>query len=222
MRKGYRVTLGILTIMILLTISVGTSYSFYSVSATQDGTNNLTSSCFSVEFKDTVDNNTYKGSIKLNAEGHYAYPMTEENAKTKLTPYTFTLTNNCTTENATTGINYSIIINTMTQTPSDTTKGDLTEYLKYKIGEETSQKLNTTPYTTPSYVTNEKAGDIAHTYLLKSGTLAQNGSETFNLRIWIPDDACNGNECEEKIMGKTFEGQIMVITSMGTVASTLP
>ena len=33
MRSGYKVTLGILTIMILVTITIGTSYSYYSIAS---------------------------------------------------------------------------------------------------------------------------------------------------------------------------------------------
>ena len=39
MRKGYKITLGVLTIMILITLTIGTSYSYYSVSDVQEDNN---------------------------------------------------------------------------------------------------------------------------------------------------------------------------------------
>ena len=83
MKKGYQVTLGLLSIMILLVVSVGTSYSYYSVSSAQSTTNNFGAACLSVQFTEGND-----GSINLNnTAGHYAYPMTESTAKSKIKPY---------------------------------------------------------------------------------------------------------------------------------------
>ena len=50
MRSGYKVTLGVLTIMILVTITIGTSYSYYSVASKQQDPNKLTTTCFEVSY----------------------------------------------------------------------------------------------------------------------------------------------------------------------------
>ena len=68
MRKGYKITLSVLTIMILITITVGTSYSYYSVSDIQDNPNTLTSTCFNIEYSEGTN-----GSINLTN----SYPMSE-------------------------------------------------------------------------------------------------------------------------------------------------
>ncbi len=52
MRKGYKITLSVLTIMILVTITIGTSYSYYSVSDVQSEENTLTSTCFNITYND--------------------------------------------------------------------------------------------------------------------------------------------------------------------------
>ena len=50
MRNGYKVTLSILTIMILMTLTIGTSYSYYSISAEQEEPNVLSTTCFKINF----------------------------------------------------------------------------------------------------------------------------------------------------------------------------
>ena len=88
-------TLGVLTIMILLTLTIGTSYSYYSISDTQDEPNNLTTTCFDVKFSDGSG-----GSIKLNTEGNFGYPMSDAKALASSNYYEFTLTNSCSNEGA--------------------------------------------------------------------------------------------------------------------------
>src|SRR5699024_4059471 len=96
MRSGYKVTLGILTIMILVTITIGTSYAYYSISSTQENPNEISTTCFDVSYTEGSN-----GSINLPA----TYPMSEANALKKLQPYEFTITNPCTSENASNPIN---------------------------------------------------------------------------------------------------------------------
>ncbi len=209
MRKGYKITLGLITIMILLTISVGTSYSYYSISDIQKEENNLTTTCFKIDFSGSND-------IALNTAGKFAYPMSDVNAANKLTPYTFTITNSCTTSNAASGVNYEIVFNT---------KGDLNDYIRYKLDEGATLGTATAltdaqPYTYAQYFpTSKKMVGTVHSYKLKSGTLAPAASQTYKLLLWIDENACSGEECDEKIMAKTFEGQILVLTSMGVLSS---
>ena len=201
MRKGYRVTLGVLTIMILMTLTVGTSYSYYSVSDTQTDPNELTTTCFDISFTDS-------NSVSLNSDGLYAYPMTEEVALSKYTPYEFTITNKCTSENASSGVNYVITLNTLTQTPST-----LTNYVKYKlnttspaVSEKASSFINATPYDLSSTIKTEQ--DIDSSYSLDVGALAPGEHKTYNLYLWIDENA--GNE----VMGYTFNGKILVYAYM--------
>ena len=121
MRSGYKITLGILTIMILVTITVGTSYSYYSIASEQANPNELATTCFEISFSEGSN-----GSINLAA----TYPMSEESALTKLNPYNFTITNTC-SSGATT--NYIVTLNTLTASPSN-----LTSYINYKLNTVTS------------------------------------------------------------------------------------
>ena len=200
MRNGYKITLGVITLLILVTITIGTSYSFYSVSDTQTDPNSLTTTCFQI---------SYNGSnaINLTGDGKYAYPMSEETALTK-TPYTFTIKNVCTTENANGGINYDVSLNTLTATPSN-----LTPSLNYKL----NKTAPTTVTGTTSLLTNsqDKLGanikssyGVDTSYNLISGTLAPNESVTYDLYLWIDENAGNS------VMGNTFNGKILVYAYM--------
>jgi len=210
MRSGYRITLSMLTIMILLTITVGTSYSFYSVSDVQTNPNELVTTCFDISFND----NNGSSTIKLNSSGLYAYPMSEANALAKLTPYEFTVTNNCTNLNASQSVNYVVTLNTLTSTPST-----LTNYLNYKLNTKSPTTITgtTTLLTSSTYslMDSIKSGQgIDKSYVLTSGTLAPGNSKTFNLYLWIKEDACSGNACETEVMGKTFTGKVLVYAYM--------
>lgn len=195
MRSGYKITLGILTIMILVTITIGTSYSYYSIASTQTDPNELSTTCFDVDFSEGSN------SIALNADGSYAYPMSEANALSKLKPYTFTVTNNCNTSNATNPVNYVVTLSTLTSTPSN-----LTPYLRYKVNDNTSSMLSSaSPYDLGS-IKNEEGLDT--TYMIASGSLAPGAKETFNLYLWIDESADNS------IMGNTFTGRVLVYYHM--------
>lgn len=211
MKQGYKVTLAVLTIMILITLTIGTSYSFYSVQGKQEEANEFKSTCFKISFTD-------QDYISLNSDGKFAYPI-DDNKVDSLTPYSFTIENTCTADNSNEAINYQIVLNALKQDVSETSKGDLTEYLYYKLDENPGKLLkNESKYSTPSYLPSEYKNNVKNSYLLTSGTLEHNASKTFNLRLWIPANACEGNDCQSSIMGKTFEGKILVITSQGVAS----
>ena len=196
MRSGYKITLGILTIMILVTITIGTSYSYYSVASEQTNPNEITTTCFDVSFREGPN-----GSIKLNA----TYPMSETSAN-NLTPYSFTITNTCTTTNSTDPINYVVTLNTLNASPSNI---ELSK-LRYRLDMTTPTATTGTstlmseaaPYDLSSSI--KSAEGINTSYNLLEGTLAPGASVTYNLRLWIDEAA--GNE----VMKQTFNGRILV------------
>lgn len=194
MRKGYKITLGILTIMILVTITIGTSYSYYSVSDVQTDYNTLATTCFDITYSD-------RDVIKMNSDGNYAYPMDEADALTK-TPYSLTITNTCTDTNSSAPIKYDLSINTLTSPTSN-----LTPYIRYKLGSEASAVL-TTKLDSSMASSLKSQYSIANSYKLTSGTLAPGASVTYNLNLWI--DANAGND----IMGNTFTGKVLVYAYM--------
>ena len=199
MRSGYKVTLGILTIMILVTITVGTSYSYYSIASTQDKPNIVNTTCFDVSFSEG------SSSINLGA----TYPMSDTSAN-NLSPYTFTITNTCTSENATDPINYAVTLNTLT---ANMPTLPLT-FLKYRLDETSPSAVtgtstllsNATVYDLNSSVKTEQGIDTS--YELITGTLAPGQSVTYNLRLWIDESATT------EIENTTFTGRVLVYSYM--------
>ena len=193
MGKGYKLTLGIITIMILITISIGTSYSYYSITDSQESENNLATACFDVEF-------TESDTINLS----HAYPMTAETAigdgtNGKVVPYKFTIRNTC----SNTTINYVVTLSPLIS------EDDLTNYIDYNIVETTSSSDKTshklseaTTYELPAQYKN----GLAETYQLATGTLTGSASKSYNLYLWI-DDAATID-----IQGKSFTGKVYIYT----------
>ena len=186
------------TIAIVIIAATSVTYAYLSYNATQTDENILTTSCFNIRYEDS-------NSISLNSNGNYAYPMSEERAN-KLTPYSFTITNTCTTTNSTDPINYVVTLNTLNTSPSNI---ELSK-LRYRLDMTTPTATTGTstlmseaaPYDLSSSI--KSAEGIDTSYNLLEGTLAPGASVTYNLRLWIDEAA--GNE----VMNQTFNGRILV------------
>ena len=186
------------TIAIVVIAATSVTYAYLSYNATQTDENIVTTSCFDISYSDS-------DSISLNSNGNYAYPMSEDSAN-RLTPYSFTITNTCTTTNSTDPINYVVTLNTLTSSPSTI---ELSK-VRYRL-----DMTNPTSSTGTSALMSEAATydlsaaiksseEIDTSYNLVEGTLAPGASVTYNLRLWIDEAA--GNE----VMNQTFNGRILV------------
>ena len=208
----------IIATVAIISVTAAVTYSFLSINAAQTETNDIGATCFSVSLNDNSGNN----AISLNTPGHYAYPMTETKATSTLTPYTFTITNNCTSLTATDSIKYDILINTLTS-PIST----LTPYLDYRLditsatnnslvanGATTSLTSNSTNYVLNASAKTGTNADILESYRIGSNTLAPGASVTYRLYLWIDNNACSGNACQTTVMGKIFEGKLMIYPYM--------
>ena len=201
MRSGYKVTLGILTIMILVTITIGTSYSYYSIASTQTDPNELSTTCFNVSYTEGSN-----GSINLSA----TYPMSESDALTRLQPYEFTITNTCTSENASNPINYIVTLNTLTTNTSNLPLS----LIRYKLNETSPSVVagtsailgSATPHTFGNSI--KTSYDLDTSYNIASGSLAPGESITYNLYLWIDESA--GND----VMNQNFTGRVLVYSYM--------
>lgn len=205
MRLRYRIPLAIIAILIVMTLFMGSSYALWKTTDYQETVNQLAAGCFELSFQEESK------SINLNN----AYPMEDEKGfKTK--PYTFTLTNTCTTD-----AEYKIFLNTL-----GTDENKIADNLiKVALIEENgalnnAQKLNSilenTDLSNFAY-----AKPILNSYVLGTGKLKgkQEGAEigesvTYDLRIWIDSSATNtkkdltGNVISTGIDGKTFEAAV--------------
>ncbi|MCM1052390.1 MAG: hypothetical protein NC483_00210 [Ruminococcus sp.] len=226
MRKGYRITLGVLTIMILLTLTIGTSYSYYSVGGVQDKDNVLATRCFEITYED--GNGT--SAITLNN----SYPMSDDKGMSK-SPYNFTITNTCKAENE--SVNYKLVlarVGASSGTDLDPLMTNLNYALKISNTDSTTGKTQLTAH---KYSDIDSRGsfdflsqdndnvlgagddriDVNNSFILSfpgatdfSGVLSPGESKSYSLNLWIDENACSNNESCEKIMNTGFKGRLLV------------
>ena len=180
-KKKKYMLIGIIGTLILL---IGVSYAYWRLVISQTGTNEIASSCFSI----TLENE--QNAINLQK----AYPILDEEGK-KLTPFTFTIKNNCDTYASYT-INLELL-NTVAE-ESRLYAG----FIKAMIDEETPFLLNTTPATT----TLENAYE---SYTLTTGYLDANEERSYSLRLWMDGSVT----IEDDAMNKQLESKITITAS---------
>ena len=182
MKKKYIIMVSLSVILTLL-LGIGVSYSLWNISVSQDKVNTAMTSCFDITYSSE--------SSAINLEKQY--PISDE-AGSKLTPYTFKITNNC-------DINAYYKINLETLNTSNIDTG----FLKASLNNENTQVINRYSKTETSL----KNGKVANT--LKIGYLPVGGSISFDLRVWIDYDTTIDdikNDGTDKWVGK-----IIVISS---------
>ncbi|MBE6161855.1 MAG: hypothetical protein E7158_06530 [Firmicutes bacterium] len=203
--KNRKTMIVLITIILLLVMVIaGSSYARWSVTKVQKSSNNISSSCFELQFND--ENST---SINLTN----TYPMPEEDAM-KQTPYEFTITNTCSTD-----MFYNITLNTTGTT-------DLDNVLDYKLIDENNNvigpKIIGSLRTYDSYNNTTYEGySILNSYILTSGHLTKatmnndntavvtpGESKTYRLYIWMDE-----NVTDTSTMNKSFNGKIIVTSS---------
>ena len=74
----------LVSVLIVTVLGIGVSYSLWNISVSQDKVNTAMTSCFDITYS------SESGPINLEKQ----YPISDE-AGSKLTPYTFKITNNC-------------------------------------------------------------------------------------------------------------------------------
>ena len=182
MKKLSIIIVGISLVLIVL-LGVGVSYSLWNISVSQDKVNTAMTSCFDITYS------SESNAINLEKQ----YPISDE-AGSKLTPYTFKITNNC-------DINayYKINLETLNTSNIDT------RFIKTSLNNTNPQVINRYNETEVSL----KNGKAANT--LKSGYLPVGGSISFDLRVWLDYDTTINdikNDGTDKWVGK-----IVVISS---------
>lgn len=142
MKRGRVLLLSIIGVLLAISVVIGASYASWIVTRTQTLSNTIKSDCFNVSF--TEENN-----IAL----QNAYPLYDEDGK-KLTPYTFTLTNTCSSYAA-----YEIQLEVL---QSSTLKS---EHLKIQLDDEEPVLLSSLDVGTPKLAEGNTA------FVLKNGIL---------------------------------------------------
>ena len=160
MIKNKKIKILTISILCILTITIGLSYGYYLLNKVQENNNIAGSKCFNLEF--TNENNA------INLDN--MYPISDEEGK-KLTPYSFTITNTCDML-----AGYTVNIEMLEGTTLNS------KYLDVMINNE-EIKLLTNYKSTNTVIT----GSIESRILAK-GTLAYNDSVDYTVRFWMDKD----------------------------------
>jgi len=208
MRNGYKISLLVIAILLAFSMTVGTSYAFWSTTVTQTDTNKVITGCLKIEINDTVlDEEGTAVSTNINLLN--TYPMSDSKGLTTK-PYTLTIKNVCTLN-----AEYKILLNSL----SDSSLSE--DKIKYHFVKTSPVQTTMNPtlintispipldYELANEIGSSVNGTVKNTYILETGVLnAQTenvtDSVTYNLRLWIDEKA--GNE----IMGQTYESAIAV------------
>ena len=164
-------------ILLVLSVVIGISYAYWILNLNQDSKNVVSTKCLNITF-------TEGDAINLQK----TYPMDDEEGS-KLTPYTFTLKNECNDK-----ANYQINLETLAESTLDI------NYIKVKLNDEISVLGNNDAVTK----TLDNATDSR---MLETGILNANETKTFTLNVWLSYDAPN------ETMNKNFEGKITITAS---------
>lgn len=160
MKKKYQVSLIVITLMLVCTIFVATSYALWSITVVQNDSNIVTTGCFDATLNQ--DN-----PITLNN----TYPITEA-AGLATTPYTFTIKNTCSI-----AASYEISLESL----ADSTLGN--EYLRVSLDKQMSNL-----YSELNEVTNYYNTSLTSRFLTK-GKLGAGETATYDLRLWLDYNA---------------------------------
>ena len=174
----------IISILTIITISIGTSYSLWTTSVQQQSENVIDVGCFRIVFDDS--NIVGGGNISLSN----AYPISNESGK-KLVPYKFNISNQCSV-----AASYSVNVETLTSSTMDENVLDVyfnDEVIKHYI----------------SNTNNNMSEDAKSTMNIYNGYLGPSEEITYSLRVWIDYDV---DVDTPNVQGKTWEGRVSVFS----------
>ncbi len=204
MKRKYSISLLVVAILLAFSMTVGSSYAFWTKSVAQESTNEVIAGCLKIEINDLdVEGN----STSINLPN--TYPMSNYTGLT-LEPYTMTIKNVCSIK-----AEYKILLSTLTNSLLTESK------MKYHFVKTSPVETTMAPalINKMNVVNLEESvlegigslvnGNVTNTYELGTGVLnAQNenvtDSVTYELRLWIDESA--GNE----VMGEEYQAAISV------------
>ena len=175
MKKKHKITLLVIGIFLVLSLMLSSSYALWVFNVSQESTNVLVSDCFEITL---TDNNP----IGLSA----SFPMRDSDG-VQTTPYTFTIRNICNHP-----ADFQINLETLSSSTIDEEfiKADLNGHItEYNAAESLEPTI-------------DGARSAA---MLYEDTLAVNGKKTYNLRLWI-----NENATQEDVENKSYSSKVSV------------
>ncbi len=182
--KRKKILLGI-GVLLAICLIIGVSYAYWRLVLHQTGENEVASSCFSI----TLTNE--QNAINLQK----AYPILDEEGK-KLTPYTFTVKNNCDAY-ASYSVNLELLETILEENRLSA------GFIKVMLDENTPLLLTENTSVEPTLDNAYEA------YELATGYLDKNEEITYNLRLWMDEDVT----IEDDAMNKQLESKITITAS---------
>ena len=183
MRKVYKIILMVISILLIGSIIIGTSYSMWVKTAIQKEQNIVNSSCFDIEFTESSDINLTN-----------AIPISDE-AGLKKKPYTFTLKNTC---NMNSKVSIALDVLSTSTMSSSAIKTSLTK--GNKSG-------------TPTLLTSlDKKADVdisgaKEAYILGTDIIGANKSKSYSLYLWM-DESVTVAEAS-----KSFSSKVVIVNT---------
>ncbi|MBR1416682.1 MAG: hypothetical protein IJ572_02570 [Bacilli bacterium] len=187
MRKRYKVMLLSITILLVASLLLGTSYSLWTTTNHQVGVNTVNVGCFKITYTDTGFDDS--GDIILDND----YPISDTKGMSR-TPYKFNIKNECSI-----AANYTVNLETLSVSNMNA------DYLKVQFNDSETPVI---------YTTGLETGTIALTSesvlakKLTTGYLADGEDVTYTLRLWIDDSATTTSG----VMNTTWKGKVVVIS----------
>jgi len=178
----------ILSVIALVLVTIGISYAYWLVTKSQEGENVITTGCLDITLNGEND-------ITLSNQ----FPLSDEDGM-KLTPYTFTVTNNCTTS-----VDYQINLEA-TGTESSAIK---TTAIKVALDDMTPAVLDDKIGTDTTIAGAYEARQLYIGTLAPQSNTSEEDTASFELRLWIDKDAPISE------MNKTFKSKISVTVGQG-------
>ena len=188
--RNKKTVITVTSIVAILLVIIGVTYAYWLVTKTQTNQNVISSGCLDISLTGE------KNDIELTDQ----FPMSDEDGM-KLTPYEFTVTNNCNTS-----VDYQVNLESI----GDSTNAIKASAIKVALNDEIKLLTaggNAEPTVSGAYESN----------MILYGTLAGSSEETeddtitYELRIWIDENAPISEQ------NKTFQSKISVTIGQGII-----
>ena len=188
MKIGYKICLVIIIALLIVTSTLATSYSLWTVTETQSDNNNIVAGCFELDFND-LDSNNESTSINLNN----TYPISNQSGL-RLTPYVLQIENTCSV-----AASYKLVLNDLLSNTLDIS--NINYSLSYSgVNYGPANIGSITPYSLDEgikeTIEEEKNVQIKNSYVLATGVLNPNEAATYELRLWVKEEATDVMEKE--------------------------
>ena len=189
MKKRYTISLILITLLLIGSLFIGTSYSLWHKTSAQNGFNQIEVGCFRITFTDSG----FTGAGDINLTN--AYPIPESKGKLT-TPYKFKIENTCNIAS-----NYTVNLETLTTSTFNNA------YLRVLINDAESSVIYSSGLEAaiPQLSESSVAKKIGSGYLEPTGS--EGSSVEYTIRLWIDYDA---TESTSNVMGKEWRGKISV------------